>query len=304
MRSLRSTLAVLSLGCRRSDHATLRAIVPARHHHARRSGDAACCGGHVIRRPWPSPASPPRRGGQAVRGCSPVSMRWSGHTTRPSRQSVISTASRWCCGRCGHAFDASRRQPQPVSPAAADDRRATDHLGRGAAASGDGCVVHWARRRPGRPQSSADLLLPPSPDDLRRQPIWWFHRLGIEAKRAGTLTEVARHHDKLWSVVPWPIRRCRRPACACSRGRSRGRWVRCSVRPAAMPTRSRSATSTCPHIVAWNLAGEPRADDRRMLDLLEPYRGQRGRVANALVHAGRPAPAFGPRRRTLQIQHL
>jgi 3-methyladenine DNA glycosylase/8-oxoguanine DNA glycosylase len=59
-----------------------------------------------------------------------------------------------------------------------------------------------------------------------------------------------------------------------------------------------------PHIVAWNLAGEARATDERMLELLEPYHGQRGRVLRALVSRGQAAPAFGPRRRTLAIQHL
>ena len=50
-----------------------------------------------------------------------------------------------------------------------------------------------------------------------------------------------------------------------------------------------------PHHVAWALAGEPRADDARMLELLEPYRGHRGRVIR-LVVAGHPGPPrFGPR---------
>ena len=59
-----------------------------------------------------------------------------------------------------------------------------------------------------------------------------------------------------------------------------------------------------PHIVAWNLAGEARATDDRMLELLAPYEGQRGRVLRALVRTGQGAPAFGPRRRTLAIQSL
>ena len=41
-----------------------------------------------------------------------------------------------------------------------------------------------------------------------------------------------------------------------------------------------------PNIVAWNLAGEPRADDARMLALLEPFRGHRGRVLRLLGLAG------------------
>ena len=56
-----------------------------------------------------------------------------------------------------------------------------------------------------------------------------------------------------------------------------------------------------PHLVAWNLAGEARADDARMLDLLEPFRGVRGRVVRLIGMAGRRAPAFGPRRRILPM---
>ncbi len=50
-----------------------------------------------------------------------------------------------------------------------------------------------------------------------------------------------------------------------------------------------------PHIVSWALAGEPRADDARMLELLEPYRGQRGRVIRLLEAGGMHPPRFGPR---------
>jgi 3-methyladenine DNA glycosylase/8-oxoguanine DNA glycosylase len=42
-----------------------------------------------------------------------------------------------------------------------------------------------------------------------------------------------------------------------------------------------------PHEVAWALAGEPRADDRRMLELLEPFRGQRFRLLRLLLAGGR-----------------
>jgi hypothetical protein len=47
--------------------------------------------------------------------------------------------------------------------------------------------------------------------------------------------------------------------------------------------------------VSWALAGEPRADDARMLELLEPYRGHRGRVIRLIVSAGITAPRYGPR---------
>ncbi|HYN69556.1 MAG TPA: hypothetical protein VEX41_05040, partial [Candidatus Eisenbacteria bacterium] len=49
------------------------------------------------------------------------------------------------------------------------------------------------------------------------------------------------------------------------------------------------------HVVAWSLAGEPRATDERMLELLEPWRGHRARVVRLLESSGRVPPRFGPR---------
>jgi 3-methyladenine DNA glycosylase/8-oxoguanine DNA glycosylase len=50
-----------------------------------------------------------------------------------------------------------------------------------------------------------------------------------------------------------------------------------------------------PNLVAWALAGEPRGDDARMLELLEPYRGQRGRLVRILELSRIEAPRYGPR---------
>jgi hypothetical protein len=47
--------------------------------------------------------------------------------------------------------------------------------------------------------------------------------------------------------------------------------------------------------VSWALAGEPRADDDRMLELLEPYRGQRARVQRLLEVGRIVPPRYGPR---------
>ena len=59
-----------------------------------------------------------------------------------------------------------------------------------------------------------------------------------------------------------------------------------------------------PNLVAWALAREPRADDDRMLDLLEPYRGQRARVVRLLELSGIRPPAFGPRLAPRRIAEL
>ena len=50
-----------------------------------------------------------------------------------------------------------------------------------------------------------------------------------------------------------------------------------------------------PNVVAFALAGEPRADDARMLELLEPWRGHRARVIRLLEASGIQAPKYGPR---------
>jgi 3-methyladenine DNA glycosylase/8-oxoguanine DNA glycosylase len=59
-----------------------------------------------------------------------------------------------------------------------------------------------------------------------------------------------------------------------------------------------------PNLVAWALAGEPRADDARMLELLEPYRGQRGRIQRLLEASGLGPPRRGPRMPSRNIATL
>jgi 3-methyladenine DNA glycosylase/8-oxoguanine DNA glycosylase len=49
------------------------------------------------------------------------------------------------------------------------------------------------------------------------------------------------------------------------------------------------------HVVTFALTGEPRGTDERMLDLLEPWRGQRGRVCRLLLSGAPRPPRYGPR---------
>lgn len=153
---------------------------------------------------------------------------------------------------------------------------------------------------PGPTEVAGGLFLPPEPDVLHRRPAWWFHPLGVETKRARTLTEVARHADKLWrwadagpveaatklallpGVGPWTIGSVLGP---------------CLGDPDAVPV----GDYHFPHTIAWALAREPRADDARMLELLAPYAGQRGRVLRAVVTSAGPAPSFGPRQRIVPM---
>ncbi len=59
-----------------------------------------------------------------------------------------------------------------------------------------------------------------------------------------------------------------------------------------------------PHLVAYALAGEPRATDARMLELLEPYRGRRALVVRLLELSGMQAPRYGPRLSPRRIEGI
>ena len=172
--------------------------------------------------------------------------------------------------------------------AAADDHRPADHGGRGdppvappvhrARRAGAGPVHPTCasrRRRPTRP--TAAVVVPPA-----------RHRgqAGAGAARGGAASP---HRLWAWATLgqPWP-----RPQAGAVPGV--GAWTIGSVLGPALGDDDAVAVGDfhLPHIVAWELAGEPRGDDDRMLALLEPYRGVRGRVVRLLVLAGRRPPPW------------
>jgi 3-methyladenine DNA glycosylase/8-oxoguanine DNA glycosylase len=144
------------------------------------------------------------------------------------------------------------------------------------------------------------LRLPPSPAALARRPAWWFHPLGIETKRARALTEVAAHAHRLWE---WTAGGADVVAARLALLRGIGPWTIGSVLGPALGDPDAVAVGDyhLANMVAWTLAAEPRATDDRMLELLEPYRGQRGRVIRLIGLSGARAPAFGPRKRILPM---
>ena len=144
------------------------------------------------------------------------------------------------------------------------------------------------------------LLLPPAPEVLAAQPSWWFHPLGIERARVQPLVEVARHAAKLWTWAELDPRETERKLWLL---RGVGVWTTGVALAAAMgdPDAVPIGDYHVKNIVGWALAGEARASDQRMLELLAPYAGQRGRVVRLLRADGHGAPKFGPRRRILPM---
>jgi 3-methyladenine DNA glycosylase/8-oxoguanine DNA glycosylase len=150
------------------------------------------------------------------------------------------------------------------------------------------------------PGPFARLLLPPEPEKLRQQPSWWFHPLGIERKRAQPLIDVARHSSKMWE---WAERTPDEAGHMLRLIDGIGVWTTGVVLGPAMgdPDAVPVGDYHVKNIIGWNLAGEARATDERMLELLEPYAGQRGRVVKAVLAHGDGAPKFGPKQRILPM---
>ena len=135
------------------------------------------------------------------------------------------------------------------------------------------------------------LRLPPTSSALAGLPYFAFHRFGLERRRAEVIIAAARLAPRLEDRDPAEV--MRRLAAV----PGIGPWTLAEVARVAFgdPDAVSVGDFHLPNLVAWALAGEPRADDARMLELLEPYRGQRGRVQRLLEASGLQAPRYGPR---------
>jgi 3-methyladenine DNA glycosylase/8-oxoguanine DNA glycosylase len=140
----------------------------------------------------------------------------------------------------------------------------------------------------------AGLLLPPDADRLVGIPAWRLTRLGVVHRRASAIREAARHPRKIAALTDATPAEAR---AFLEKLPGVGPWTIGEVCRLALgdPDAVSVGDYHLPHIVAWAFAGEPRGTDERMLELLEPYRGQRGRVEILLEASGIAAPAFGPR---------
>lgn len=158
----------------------------------------------------------------------------------------------------------------------------------------------WFRRAAVDPPGPPGPPVPPSPGALLDTGYEDWHQMGLERRRSRTLHRVAERADELESwrdldtetlygkltsipgIGPW----------------SANRLLAALGHEDAVTI----GDYNLPSFVAWNLAGEPRADDRRMLELLEPFRGQRARVLRLIEFHGKTPPRRGPRLAFRSIQ--
>ncbi|MGZ8629887.1 MAG: DNA-3-methyladenine glycosylase family protein [Actinomycetota bacterium] len=147
------------------------------------------------------------------------------------------------------------------------------------------------------------LVLPPDPAAVASMPAFRFHPFGVERRRAERLIGLCRRAEEIDALAALPAAAARKRLATFP---GIGRWTAAEIARLALGDADAVSVGDyhLPNIVAWALAREPRGDDERMLELLEPYAGQRGRVQRLLEAGGVRAPAFGPRTEVRAIERI
>jgi 3-methyladenine DNA glycosylase/8-oxoguanine DNA glycosylase len=161
-------------------------------------------------------------------------------------------------------------------------------------------------RRYGEPApgpAELGLLVLPAPETLASLPYWAYHPLGLERRRAELIRAISRDAAAFEALADAPLE------TAYARLRSVpgiGPWTAAEVGVRALGDIDAVSVGDfhLPHLVAFALAGEPRATDARMLELLEPYRGRRALVVRLLETSGMRAPRYGPRLAPRRIEGI
>jgi len=139
------------------------------------------------------------------------------------------------------------------------------------------------------------LTVPPDAATWRRVPSWEWHRAGVGPQRSDTVMRVCAVAASLERTV------------ALGRGGAEverrlrsvpgvGVWTAAETMQRAHgdPDAPSVGDYHLAALVGWALVGRP-VDDDGMLELLEPWRGHRGRVVRLITGSGFSKPKFGPR---------
>ena len=147
------------------------------------------------------------------------------------------------------------------------------------------------------------LRLAPSPATLASLPYYAYHPFGIEQRRADLIRGIAARAAWFEAIADMPLADGYRRLTSVP---GIGPWTAAEVGVRALGDVDAVSVGDfhLPNLVAFALAGEPRGTDARMLELLEPYRGQRARVVRLLELSGIRAPRYGPRLSVRGIEDL
>ncbi|MEQ8276605.1 MAG: DNA-3-methyladenine glycosylase 2 family protein [Deltaproteobacteria bacterium] len=157
----------------------------------------------------------------------------------------------------------------------------------------------WGEEAPG-PRRGLYVL--PEPRALANTPYYDFHPLNVERHRADLLKRLASRATALQRAVKMSHAEANEHLL---KFRGVGPWTAGVVMGSALgdPDAIPVGDYHLPNVITFNLAGEPRGTDERMLELLEPYRGQRGRVVRMLKTGGTAPPKWGPRSSVRDIRN-
>jgi 3-methyladenine DNA glycosylase/8-oxoguanine DNA glycosylase len=160
-------------------------------------------------------------------------------------------------------------------------------------------------RRYGEPAPGplTGLFLPAEPGRLLQVPSWDWHRFGVDGQRHRTIRAVA--------TVAGRLEECGGMDGDSARRRLRtvpgvGEWTAAetTVRALGDPDAVSVGDFHLANRVGWALLGEPRSTDETMLELLEPWRGQRARVVRLIELSGLAPPKYGPKFNPTDIRRI
>jgi 3-methyladenine DNA glycosylase/8-oxoguanine DNA glycosylase len=157
----------------------------------------------------------------------------------------------------------------------------------------------WGEPAPG----PGGLRLLPLPDQIAELGYYDLHLIGMEKKRADTLRRVCAHAARieLAGSESSAVLRERLEALP-----GVGQWTSAEVARVALgdPDAVSVGDYHLKHLVGWALAREERGSDARMLELLEPYLGNRGRACVLLEDGRLRAPKRGAKQRVQPLSRL
>lgn len=152
---------------------------------------------------------------------------------------------------------------------------------------------HFGERAPG--PTPKPMYAAPTTDEWWRIPSWHWHKAGVEPPQSKTIVRAAMRGERLAEAT-----------LAAETGEARdsiltsivgiGPWTAAMTRDRALgdPDAVAIGDFHLAHQVGYALTGS-RTDDDGMLELLEPWRGQRLRVIRLILRSGRIEPRRGAR---------
>lgn len=154
-------------------------------------------------------------------------------------------------------------------------------------------VTRFGERAPG--PTPRPMFAPPAASVWRTIPSWSWHRAGVEPPQSKTIVRSAERGDRIEHAVRTASDGIARERILTSLP-GVGAWTSAETRIRALgdPDAVSVGDYHLAHEVGFVLAGK-RTDDAGMLELLEPWAGQRQRVIRMIFASGVREPRRGPR---------